>query len=112
MNVDGKPLRPLRATAAHDAVKVIDQRLLPHRLHIEVTETIQALVDDAHGIGPRLRTCREVLVVDVQVRLDQPHRLRQQVERALADGSGGCRAPGIFTGGAGVARTSALHQRF
>jgi methylthioribose-1-phosphate isomerase len=35
VNVGGKALRPLRATAARDAVEVIDQRLLPHRLHIE-----------------------------------------------------------------------------
>jgi len=35
VKVGGQPLRPLRAAAARDAVEVIDQRLLPHRLHIE-----------------------------------------------------------------------------
>ncbi len=35
MKVGGQALRPLRAMAQRDAVEVIDQRLLPHRLHIE-----------------------------------------------------------------------------
>ncbi len=35
MKVGSQALRPLRATAQRDAVEVIDQRLLPHRLHIE-----------------------------------------------------------------------------
>jgi len=43
VNVDGKPLRPLRATPARDAVDVIDQRALPHRLHIERLASAQAV---------------------------------------------------------------------
>jgi methylthioribose-1-phosphate isomerase len=43
VKVGGQALRPLRGTAQCDAVEVIDQRLLPHRLHIE-----------------RLRSAREV----------------------------------------------------
>jgi methylthioribose-1-phosphate isomerase len=35
MRIDGQPTRPIRATAARDAVDVIDQRALPHRLVIE-----------------------------------------------------------------------------
>jgi len=35
MKVDGVAMRPLRALPERDAVLVIDQRLLPHRLHLE-----------------------------------------------------------------------------
>jgi methylthioribose-1-phosphate isomerase len=35
VNVGGQPLRPLRPAPQRDAVLVIDQRLLPHRLHTE-----------------------------------------------------------------------------
>ena len=34
MNVNGQPLRPIRATPARDAVDVIDQRALPHQLRV------------------------------------------------------------------------------
>ena len=43
MRVAGQPMRPLRATKARDAVMVIDQRLLPHRLHLERLDTPQAV---------------------------------------------------------------------
>jgi methylthioribose-1-phosphate isomerase len=32
MKVDGRPMRPIRALPSRDAVEVIDQRVLPHRL--------------------------------------------------------------------------------
>jgi methylthioribose-1-phosphate isomerase len=41
MKVAGVALRPLRAAATRDAVEVIDQRLLPHRLHQETLGTPQ-----------------------------------------------------------------------
>ena len=41
MKVAGKAMRPLRATAQRDAVQIIDQRLLPHRLHLETLYTQQ-----------------------------------------------------------------------
>ena len=41
MKVAGVALRPLRTTAQHDAIEVIDQRLLPHRLHLETLRTLQ-----------------------------------------------------------------------
>ncbi len=43
MNVHGRPTRPLRATPDRDAVVVIDQRLLPHRLQFETLATPQAV---------------------------------------------------------------------
>ena len=43
MKVAGQPMRPLRATTARDAVMVIDQRLLPHRLHLVRLDTPQAV---------------------------------------------------------------------
>jgi methylthioribose-1-phosphate isomerase len=45
MKVDGRPLRPIRALAARDAVEVIDQRRLPHRLQIERLASPQAVFD-------------------------------------------------------------------
>ena len=44
MNVAGQALRPLRAESQRNAVVVIDQRLLPHRLHTEKLDTVQAVV--------------------------------------------------------------------
>ncbi len=41
MKAAGVAMRPLRATAARDAVEVIDQRLLPHRLQLETLRTPQ-----------------------------------------------------------------------
>jgi methylthioribose-1-phosphate isomerase len=41
LKVAGEAMRPLRATAQRDAVQVIDQRLLPHRLHLETLRTPQ-----------------------------------------------------------------------
>jgi methylthioribose-1-phosphate isomerase len=41
MKVAGAAMRPLRATVQRDAVRVIDQRLLPHRLHLETLNTPQ-----------------------------------------------------------------------
>jgi methylthioribose-1-phosphate isomerase len=41
MKVAGIAMRPLRAVANRDAVEVIDQRLLPHRLHLETLRTPQ-----------------------------------------------------------------------
>ena len=41
MKVAGAALRPLRATAQGDAVEVIDQRLLPHRLQLATLRTPQ-----------------------------------------------------------------------
>ena len=41
MKVAGQAIRPLRATPARDAVTVIDQRLLPHRLRLERLDTPQ-----------------------------------------------------------------------
>ncbi len=41
MKVAGVAMRPLRAVAQRDAVEVIDQRLLPHRLHLETLRTPQ-----------------------------------------------------------------------
>jgi len=41
MKVAGMALRPLRATAQGDAVEVIDQRLLPHRLQLATLRTPQ-----------------------------------------------------------------------
>ena len=46
MKVGGQALRPIRALPARDAVEVIDQRLLPHRLHFERLDT-PALVHTA-----------------------------------------------------------------
>ena len=43
MNVGGRPLRPIRALASRDAVEVIDQRALPHRLQIERIVSAQAM---------------------------------------------------------------------
>jgi len=45
MKVNGQALRPIRALPSRDAVEVIDQRLLPHRLHIERLETPAAVHD-------------------------------------------------------------------
>ena len=49
MIVNGQALRPLRAESQRTAVVVIDQRLLPHRLHTErlqsVTEVVTAIRD-------------------------------------------------------------------
>ena len=39
MNVGGRPLRPIRALPSREAVEVIDQRLLPHRLLFERLRT-------------------------------------------------------------------------
>ena len=44
MNVAGQALRPLRADSQRSAVLVIDQRLLPHRLHTERLQSVQAVV--------------------------------------------------------------------
>ncbi len=41
MKVAGQALRPLRAAATRDAVTVIDQRLLPHRLQMQTLATPQ-----------------------------------------------------------------------
>ncbi len=41
MKVNGVAMRPLRASAQRDAVEVIDQRLLPHRLQLETLRTPQ-----------------------------------------------------------------------
>ena len=41
MKVAGVAMRPLRAATQRDAVQVIDQRLLPHRLHLETLCTPQ-----------------------------------------------------------------------
>jgi methylthioribose-1-phosphate isomerase len=41
MRVDGQPMRPLRATPERDALVVIDQRALPHRLQLEPLRTVQ-----------------------------------------------------------------------
>ncbi len=43
MNVDGQALRPLRALPSGDAVAVIDQRWLPHRLRIEHLASAKAV---------------------------------------------------------------------
>jgi methylthioribose-1-phosphate isomerase len=43
MKVAGQPLRPLRESPAHDAVVVIDQRLLPHRLAFETLASPEAV---------------------------------------------------------------------
>jgi methylthioribose-1-phosphate isomerase len=43
MKVDGRAWRPIRALPARDAVEVIDQRQLPHRLHVERLATAQAV---------------------------------------------------------------------
>ena len=43
MNVGGRPLRPIRALPSREAVEVIDQRLLPHRLQIEQLASAQAV---------------------------------------------------------------------
>jgi len=43
MIVAGQALRPLRAMPGRDAVQVIDQRLLPHRLQMERLATPQAV---------------------------------------------------------------------
>ena len=43
MNVGGQALRPLRAEPGRDAVLVIDQRLLPHRLQMERLNSPQAV---------------------------------------------------------------------
>jgi methylthioribose-1-phosphate isomerase len=41
MIVNGQPLRPLRGAPERDAAIVIDQRLLPHRLHFEALRSAQ-----------------------------------------------------------------------
>ena len=41
MSVGGQPLRPLRGAPERDAAIVIDQRLLPHRLHLETLRSAQ-----------------------------------------------------------------------
>jgi methylthioribose-1-phosphate isomerase len=41
MTIDAQTLRPIRALPARDAVEVIDQRLLPHRLQLERLGTPQ-----------------------------------------------------------------------
>jgi methylthioribose-1-phosphate isomerase len=43
MNVNGQPTRPLRAAPGRDAVVIIDQRWLPHRLQFETLTTPQAV---------------------------------------------------------------------
>ncbi len=43
MKVNGQPTRPLRAAPGGDAVVVIDQRWLPHRLQFETLATPQAV---------------------------------------------------------------------
>ncbi len=43
MKVQGQALRPLRGTPTRDAVVVIDQRLLPHRLAFETLATPEAV---------------------------------------------------------------------
>jgi methylthioribose-1-phosphate isomerase len=43
LKVAGEAMRPLRGTAQRDAVQVIDQRLLPHRLQLETLRTLQAV---------------------------------------------------------------------
>jgi methylthioribose-1-phosphate isomerase len=43
VNVGGRALRPIRALASRDAVEVIDQRVLPHRLQIERLGSAQAV---------------------------------------------------------------------
>jgi methylthioribose-1-phosphate isomerase len=43
MKVNGQALRPLQASSAADAVVVIDQRALPHRLVFETLSTAQAV---------------------------------------------------------------------
>jgi methylthioribose-1-phosphate isomerase len=43
MNVAGRPTRPIRGTPGRDAVVVIDQRALPHRLQFETLATPQAV---------------------------------------------------------------------
>ena len=43
MHVNGQPLRPLRATSSRDAVVVIDQRLLPHRLQFETLSSPESV---------------------------------------------------------------------
>ena len=46
-------LRPLRAAAGADAVVVIDQRLLPHRLAFETLTTPEAVFDAIHDMVVR-----------------------------------------------------------
>jgi len=46
MKVGGQALRPIRALPGRDAIEIIDQRLLPHRLHFERLDT-PALVHSA-----------------------------------------------------------------
>ncbi|MCZ2439726.1 MAG: S-methyl-5-thioribose-1-phosphate isomerase [Burkholderiales bacterium] len=43
MRVDGRPLRTLWPTPARDALQVIDQRLLPHRLQVEHLADVAAV---------------------------------------------------------------------
>ena len=43
MNVQGQAMRPLRPAAQGDAVFVVDQRLLPHRLQLERLASAQAV---------------------------------------------------------------------
>ncbi len=43
MKVGGHDLRPLRASAARDAVEVIDQRLLPHALRLQRLDSAEAV---------------------------------------------------------------------
>ncbi|MDP3226132.1 MAG: S-methyl-5-thioribose-1-phosphate isomerase, partial [Rubrivivax sp.] len=43
MNVHDQAMRPLRAEAGRDAVVVIDQRLLPHRLQLQRLASPQAV---------------------------------------------------------------------
>lgn len=43
MKVAGTPMRPIRPLPGRAAIEVIDQRLLPHRLHVESLDTPQAV---------------------------------------------------------------------
>ena len=43
MKVGGVPLRPVRGLPTRDGIEVIDQRLLPHRLHLETLREAAAV---------------------------------------------------------------------
>ncbi len=73
MKVAGQAMRPLRATPERDAVQVIDQRLLPHRLHLETLRTphqVFTAIRDMWVRGAPLIGATAAYGLALQMRLD------------------------------------------
>ncbi len=73
MKVAGEAMRPLRGSAQRDAVQVIDQRLLPHRLQLETLNTPQQVftaIRDMWVRGAPLIGATAAYGLALQMRLD------------------------------------------